>query len=227
MVRNLLVFILLVSFGSVFGQLSFSPNPVEVSADPMETEDIQADFEIKNDGDREYQLGWKLEVANQPSTWQYYVCDTEVCYNINQNESSSEKPNILKANSSIVVMFHTLPSETEGTGEYKISFFDISDPNEILLEVPVNVNTVTTSNKEVLVKGLSIFPNPASDYFRVNTGDIVKKIDLHNIAGKKINSFVADQGRFYDISNLSPGMYYVRLLDEKGKAIKVTKLKKD
>lgn len=209
-----------------FGQISFSPDPVEVFADPNETENIQADFEIKNEGEGEYQLAWKLEVVSQPTEWQYYVCDTEICYNFNQNTSSTEKPNILKGNSTIVVMFHTIPAEVEGQGEYIIRFFDVDDPDEVLIEVPIIVNTITTSTIDKISKGLAIFPNPASDHFKVNTGDVVKKIEVCSVVGKRISIFRAEQGKHYDVSGLIPGMYYVRLLDEKDGIIKVMKLKK-
>lgn len=225
--RNFLLGIFLACFFTyVTGQVTYSPNPVEVSADPSETSDIQADFELKNEGSDTVFLAWKLQVIDQPSDWQYYVCDTEICYNYGQNESSTERPNVLPPNSSIIIMFHALPAEIEGVGEYNIQFFEVSKPDSMVVEVPVFVNTVTTSNKNIISKGLKLFPNPATDFFRINTGDLVKKIDIYSVVGEKICSFNASQGSYYNITNLNTGMYYVRLLDEKEDIIKVMKLKK-
>jgi hypothetical protein len=225
--RNFLLGLFLICICTLsFGQVIYSPDPVEVTADPSETTDIQADFELKNEGSDTVFLAWKLDVIDQPSGWQFYVCDTEICYNFDQIESSTERPNIIAPNSSIIIMFHTLPAEIEGVGEYIIKFFDVSNPDSMVVEVPVIINTIKTSNKNIASNGLVLFPNPATNFFRINTGDVVKKIDVYSVVGKKICSFNAYQGTYYDITNLNAGMYYVRLLDEKEHVIKVMKLEK-
>ncbi len=225
--RNFILLIVLL-FGYIlsFGQLNFSPNPVEVYADAKANENIQTDFEIKNTGPDTVLIAWKLDVIAQPTEWQNYVCDTEICYSFDQKESSLERPNVILPNSSIIVMFHTLPAEIEGVGNYEIDFFDVKEPNNILLHVPISVNTLTTSTNNIGLKGLSVFPNPATDFFRVNTGDRIKTIDLLTVVGKKVNSFKAEQGKYYNISNLNSGVYLVRLLDDKGEIVKVIKLRK-
>ena len=222
----LLINLLFLSY-LAFGQISFSPNPVEVSANAVDTENIQADFEVKNEGSDTILLAWKLDVVDQPTDWQYYVCDTEICYNFNQNESSVERPNILLPNSSIIVMFHTLPAKVEGIGSYSIKFFDINSPDSILIEVPVHVNTVSTSTENISTKGLTLFPNPAHDFFRINTGDTVDRIVVTDLLGKKMSSYKASQGGFYNIATFSAGIYLVRLLDDKDKVVKVLKLQKN
>ncbi len=225
--KILLVIFSFLLFQLSYGQVSYSPDPVEVTADPVETENIQVDFELNNEGEDTVMLAWTLEVVSKPDAWNYYVCDTEICYNFNQDVSSVERPNIILPESSIVVMFHTLPEQVEGVGEYKISFFDVSNPDSILVEVPITVNTVTTSTDNISVKGLSLFPNPATDFFRINTGDIVSKIDVVSVVGKKVATFKAAQGQYYDIKSLNSGMYYVRLLNDNEDVIKVMKLKKN
>lgn len=225
--RNFLLGIVLLFITHIaFGQVSYSPDPVEITVDAIENENIQVDFELKNEGSDTVLLAWTLEVIEEPAEWQYYVCDTEICYNFNQAVSSTERPNVIYPNESIVVMFHALPAETVGVGNYKISFFDVNSPDSILVEVPITVNTVTTSTKNISVKGLSLFPNPATDFFRINTGDVVDKIDVVSVVGKKVCSFKAEQGKFYDVKSLNTGMYYVRLLDKSGDVVKVMKLKK-
>lgn len=225
--HNILLGVLfLFSFITVTGQVSYSPDPVEVSADPKETENIQVDFELKNEGADTVQLAWTLEVEDKPAEWQYYVCDTEICYNFGQDVSSVERPNIILPGQSIVVMFHTLPAEVAGVGKYKINFFDVSEPDSILTQVPITVNTVSTSNKNISTKGLNLFPNPTTEFFRINTGDVVDKIDILNVAGQKAISFVAEQGKYYNIKNLDAGVYYVRLLDRNSDIVKVMRLKK-
>ncbi|WP_235297648.1 T9SS type A sorting domain-containing protein [Portibacter marinus] len=224
--RNFLLYIFfLTATISTTGQIVYSPNPIEVTANAA-TENIQTDFELKNEGSDTVYLAWKLEVVAQPGQWQYYVCDTENCYNFNQSESSDSRPNVIAPGESIIVMFHTLPSETEGEGTYNIEFFDLQYPDSLKVEVPITINTITSSTSNLFVKGLSIFPNPTTDFFRVNTGDLISNIDVVTVVGKKVASFKAEQGRFYDVSDLNTGVYYVRLIDRFGESIKVLKLKK-
>ncbi|GLR17760.1 T9SS type A sorting domain-containing protein [Portibacter lacus] len=221
---QIIFFLALCTFG--YGQISYSPNPIDVTADKS-TENIQIDFELKNEGTDTVFLAWKLEVVEQPSVWQYYVCDTENCYNFNQDVSSTARPNIIPPGQTIIVMFHTLPTDSEGSASYKINFFDLEHADSINVDVPISVNTITSSTANFDVKGLSVFPNPTSDFFRVNTGSLVDHIDVVTVVGKKVGSFKAQQGGFYDITDLSKGIYYVRLLDAKGDSIKVMKLRKN
>jgi hypothetical protein len=222
---TLLVCFLVLCFPS-FGQISFSPDPIEVTANKS-TENIQIDFELKNEGADTVFAAWTLDVNEQPGEWQYYVCDTENCYNFNQDVSSTSRPNIIPPGESIIVMFHTLPAEVQGEGAYTIKFFDLDFPDSLKVEVPITVNTITSSTSNLDIKGLSIFPNPTADFFRVNTGSLVSTIDVVSVIGKKMLSFKVEQGSFYDVTDLNPGMYYVRLLDDKGDSVKVMKLKKN
>jgi hypothetical protein len=225
--RNFTLLLFFLAFyNQMFGQLSFSPDPIEVTASKA-TENIQTDFELKNEGADTVFLAWTLDVKEQPTEWQYYVCDTENCYNFNQDVSSTQRPNIIPPGESIIVMFHTLPAEVAGEGSYNINFFDLDFPDSLKIEVPITVNTVTSSTSNLAVKGLSIFPNPTADFFRVNTGSLVSTIDVVSVVGKKMLSFKAQQGSFYDVSDLNTGIYYVRLLDDKGDSVKVMKLKKN
>lgn len=206
--------------------MSFTPDPIEVAANKS-TENIQVDFELKNEGADTVFLAWTLKVLEQPSDWQYYVCDTENCYNLNQDVSSTSRPNIIPPGESIIVMFHALPAEIAGDGSYAINFFDLEFPDSLKVEVPISVNTLTSSTSNTATKGLSIFPNPTTDYFKVNTGTLVSSIDVVSVVGKKMRSFMAQQGSYYDVADLNPGIYYVRLLDSKGESVKVMKLKKN
>ena len=220
-------FLLIIFFFSVVnfvsGQLSYSPNPIEVTANKG-TENIQTDFELKNEGTDTVLLAWKMKVVGQPTEWQFYICDTEICYNFGDSVSSTARPNVIPPGGTIIVMFHTLPAAVEGEGEYKIEFFDLAFPDSLKVDVPIRVNTITSSTSNLEIKGLNIFPNPTTDFFRINTGALVSTIDVVTVVGKKVGSFKAHQGGYYDVTDLNSGIYYVRLLDDKGESIKVMKL---
>ena len=70
-----------------------------------------------------------------------------------------------------------------------------------------------------------LYPNPASDYFTLNTSN--SKVEIYSITGQLVKSFKSNQSKenqFY-ISDLNKGIYVVKALDENNE-IKVMKLLK-
>ncbi|TDD99246.1 alpha-amylase family glycosyl hydrolase [Flavobacterium cellulosilyticum] len=70
-----------------------------------------------------------------------------------------------------------------------------------------------------------LYPNPASNYFTLNT--TASKVEIYTITGKLVKSFNAYQvkGNQFPINDLNSGMYIVKVLNEKNKQ-KVMKLLK-
>ncbi|MDT0555378.1 T9SS type A sorting domain-containing protein [Patiriisocius hiemis] len=75
------------------------------------------------------------------------------------------------------------------------------------------------NNNEVAKIEFSLFPNPASEQFKIQleAGDILKNVNLYTTKGRLIKT-----SRFYstDISNLSKGLYFVEVTSQYGKATK-------
>ena len=67
---------------------------------------------------------------------------------------------------------------------------------------------------------LSIFPNPANDRITILSEDIaVQKVELYNLQGQLIKNVQLNDNTM-DISSLSAGMYSLRIITEKGVAVK-------
>lgn len=60
---------------------------------------------------------------------------------------------------------------------------------------------------------ISIFPNPASSYIRVNSND-VDRIEVYSLAGQMVASATGDNQM--DISALTAGTYIVRIYTSQG-----------
>jgi len=65
---------------------------------------------------------------------------------------------------------------------------------------------------------LSIYPNPAKDVLIINTSSLLNStIEIYNIASEKIISQKSSNTiSSVNIENLSPGIYFVRLIDQNG-----------
>jgi len=66
---------------------------------------------------------------------------------------------------------------------------------------------------------LSIFPNPATDYFKVSENNWVQTIAVYNLAGRRVNTFTYADDLKYDISSLPKGMYLIQMLDFHGQIL--------
>ena len=57
---------------------------------------------------------------------------------------------------------------------------------------------------------ISVYPNPAHDYIRVETRSIasLQTVDLYNISGQKVLSSTENE---INVSDLEPGMYFIRV----------------
>ncbi|WP_396600900.1 T9SS type A sorting domain-containing protein [Algibacter sp. R77976] len=78
------------------------------------------------------------------------------------------------------------------------------------------------SNKEFeLEKNISIYQDASRSNFRIQTKNNVKitNVSIYNMLGSKVNNISKIDTNVYDISNLSTGLYIVKILDDRGVSI--------
>ncbi len=76
------------------------------------------------------------------------------------------------------------------------------------------------------VKRISVYPNPASDYFALTDATNVNQIFVFNILGRKVRSFKIENHNKYNISELPRGRYLVQLVDSNNKIVTTQRLNK-
>jgi hypothetical protein len=69
------------------------------------------------------------------------------------------------------------------------------------------------------LNGLEIYPNPANDKLTIETTQ-KSEIEILNIQGQLIKSITSNGKTTIDISELAPGMYFVKVKTENGIAVK-------
>ena len=80
---------------------------------------------------------------------------------------------------------------------------------------------------EVELAALKLYPNPASDFFKITETQEIKELIVYNILGRQVESFVVNGGnQEFDISNLPNGMYLVGMLDKDLETVKTVRLQK-
>ena len=76
---------------------------------------------------------------------------------------------------------------------------------------------------------LSIFPNPAQDFIGITQEDLVGRILVFNMVGRKMKIFEVEKGEKgekYDIADLPHGMYLIQLVGKNNKVLLTQRLNK-
>jgi hypothetical protein len=88
-----------------------------------------------------------------------------------------------------------------------------------------NAQAANLSIDEEALLGFSIYPNPTTTSFSVNSN--VSDIEIYDLTGKLLKSFKGDFNRTdsFDISSLNTGIYIVKV-ENNNNQVKTTKLVK-
>ena len=215
--------------------LTREPIPVEESYDAdlsNEFLDIEMHATVTNNTNEEISLKWVREVIEKPAEWRTQVCDNNTCYvpQVSTNydpDNNINEPAILGAGQSFDLIFHILPNQAAGSGEFRVAFYLIDDLDNVL-ETAVFMPTVVgvTSSSEVIKPRIKAFPNPAQNYIELTSNNVVDELSIYNIVGRKVRTYKAQNGKKYDIADLPDGLYLVSLLDNKSGIIKTIRLSK-
>lgn len=82
------------------------------------------------------------------------------------------------------------------------------DPTTTFVESQEECDALSTDDFSFIEP--KIYPNPTTDFFRLETNIEISKIDVFDLNGKIVKSFKSDTNG-YDVSELSNGIYIIRL----------------
>lgn len=88
---------------------------------------------------------------------------------------------------------------------------------------PVGFNCKIGFAHEGLEEQIELYPNPASDYFKLSNSQIVGRVDLIDVLGRNQGSWPANQMQ-YDVSHLPTGTYYVQFFDKTNRFLKAAQI---
>lgn len=117
-------------------------------------------------------------------------------------------------------------SSLEGVsaGSYSLTVTDANGCSKVF--GPFEVGVGTTISTLTSVKAFEISPNPAGEYFRIEVvfSDIGNRwVTLGSVTGEEFKKWKVSSKQFeamVDVSHLSAGIYFVRIVDESGVAVR-------
>ena len=74
---------------------------------------------------------------------------------------------------------------------------------------------------------ITIFPNPATHYFKVTNNDNIQELIVTDLLGKRVKVFHYSAEKRYDVQDLRKGMYLVQIISTDQKILKIQRLIKN
>jgi hypothetical protein len=226
MKKLILYAILLVFSFGLNAQVEINPDSISANG-PVDSEGIEVLFDVTNAGGSDVSLWWQLVKTDFPKDWTSQVCDANNCYVENFDACPTGLPNNIMVDSTKQFSIKFKPHGFEGTSLMYFKIYSDSDNTVEVASLPVLITAGSTSAGSIsLQKELAIYPNPCVDKFMLNNPNGLEKVEVYNIAGKKMKSFSVVAGKEYAVDDLTNGLYIVRFLDQKDKVVDVLRLSK-
>ena len=73
---------------------------------------------------------------------------------------------------------------------------------------------------------MTIYPNPTTGVVQLDNAPNVTSLEVYNLVGRRVISFPVAAEKTYDLSTLEPGMYLVRMLNERQRVLVTRRVQK-
>lgn len=219
--RQIIIIFLFLSVGRLAGQVTLSLGPNPSSATVKSTDlDVAAKASLKNNSDDTVLLKWTRKIETLTQGWSSAVCDKNFCY-----VPTVDTMHLLLAPGEISNMdIHVYPMGIVGTARVTLKIEQMGNPENTV--TGTYLFNITTPIHAAEREAIQLYPNPAPEYFHVNSPVVLGKIELYNITGEKAKVFYAYKNKRYYIDDIPSGIYLVRLLNLQEEIVKTLVLKK-
>ncbi|GJM31169.1 MAG: hypothetical protein DHS20C18_01700 [Saprospiraceae bacterium] len=194
----------------VFAQstLVINPNPVTVQDVTAETLDGVAHSKVTNEASSAGVFQWERTIVHMTEGWESAVCDKNACY----TSAISTRQFEMDAAEEGTMDVHVYPNGYEGQATIEVKVFDTVNPENKVVGI-YYFNTSPSGTVEVEKVKLRVYPNPSEGLFTVSTNSIADQVVIYNVAGRPVREFTHNNNKWYDITDLPRGTYFVRILD--------------
>ena len=138
--------------------------------------------------------------------------DENIAYSIVSNSNADE----LEAHMNGKMLNLTRTSREESTAHLVLRA--TSDNQYVDFEIDVTINFVPDGVEENDAASISVYPNPAHDYIRIDTQSIapVQRVDIYNSTGQMVLSTTETE---ISVSTLPQGVYFISVFTENQKFV--------
>ena len=221
----LLVFLFFFGLSTIQAQTGFKikSNPVDTMFDATTGDPVGKGY-VTNTGSDTIILMWSFEQVSGPLAWVPYFCDKNLCYGPGTTECPDDNPVVLAPGETGNLDLHILATALVECGTYDVTVWERGNPDNSVV-VPYNYNCVS-SNDDIVLQNLQVFPNPARYYFVLSEEITDSYMTITNLLGKPVQQFRIVQNGSYSVEDLPTGMYMVNIYSNEGDHLKSVRLKK-
>ncbi len=202
-------------------QVSVSISPVNPRATVLpDSPDVAARATVKNNASQAKTFFWHRTVLSQSSGWANTVCDKNFCYPGTVNV----KQFTLAGGEEARLDVHIYAKGIDGKASIDLKVTEVgNETNSAVAHYMFNFTPPTPKTDK---NALSVYPNPAKDFFYISENDLVHTVTIYNVLGKPIRAMRTANGLKYDISDLPEGLYLIRMTAANGTTLKTVRLNK-
>ena len=121
------------------------------------------------------------------------------------------------AQTNIVINYYTGTQQQYAVEDSGKLFF--SNDNSIISKITFK-NSLAVEDIKQNREQIIIYPNPATNYFKISSKDAKSTLNIYNSAGQLVLSKVYKKDEEINVSNLLPGIYFVKVNGSTLKLIK-------
>ncbi len=195
---------------------------IEIMIDTVYTSGTNVDAEIigynniVNLTEDTLTIKWERVEADYLSGWESSFCDAYSCFPTNVNSSSFKF--YPRDTSRMDLHLYSLGKTGSGNAYVELS---LEETGQLLgvLYYYFEVDEFSTTDNIALDCELLIYPQPTTDFFRLKHNDLYSRVEIIDFKGRKIKTYqvLSDTRVEYEIGNLAPGMYLLRIIDKMGR----------
>lgn len=226
MFKNLLFsLVLLLTSTLAIGQYEINPQEIIFEAD--EVQNIELHVYATNNTETNDPVYWKLDLAEDfPDNWKIQICAGINCFNWGDLDCPPTAPHTIEVGTTADYKF-TIQDTTfgvflTGTSSAILNLYsDYEFTNLVASSSDPSTSTVDVSSIDI-----SIFPNPTTQSFQLKNDASVSIVNIYNNAGERLKARQHSAGMIHDVSDLIPGLYLLRIENDRGDLIKTMRLNK-
>ncbi len=210
---------------SLWAQQNFAVSSRQISIQGTAHQELAPAITVRNLTSRPLELSWELAYKNLPSEWTAQICD-KTCHTLDAKTPVF----VLAPYEATTLQVNFSANGAEGMGLIDLQ---LMEPKKRTESARIAFTATAQHSHLPAARGSSsaqrIYPNPVEQaYFMLQDDDnTVRQIAVYDALGLKVSEFAVNGAneRYY-IHQLPEGRYFLRLLDEKGRTIRTTRMEK-
>lgn len=218
-----ILFLIAAAFGMVSAQVTFHVSATQVwkVTNPNEP-DIEGHFEITNATGSTQTIKWERTTINITNGCLTQVCDLNLCYT--PVVSSKNFDIAANATGNIIMHFLNYDSLPNTSGVIHLKMTNVNFPTDTVTVVFLFTEASSGTNQALPAPTVKLFPNPATDYFRLDRADAVQRIRMFALDNREVARYTAAPGMTYPLTEVPAGTYILALEDENGRVFQALEL---